>query len=170
MTPEQIALVASAVAAAISAAAGVASAVFALVAIRTQRASTQPRVRVSHTTIVPTFGAPGMPGASVGDAYFAIVVNNTGILPVTVSSAGLATTNGGTIPFIKSAIPGGGSLPARLEPGEEVMLVLDTMTRVANTHVEAGPAKWARVSLGSGASVHGPRVKSKWLAGWAKGQ
>jgi hypothetical protein len=60
------------------------------------------------------------------------------------------------------------NLPKRLESGEEVTLVLDEMRRVARTHLEDGPALFARASIGAGAEFRGPKIKGAWLASWAQ--
>jgi hypothetical protein len=170
-TPEQVAAVLTAAGTLVAALAAVVSALFAILAVRTQRAAQRPHVRVRHTTPMPVWQPmPGsFQGSKLGDPWFVVTVHNDGLLPVTVNSAGLAFGSEGSAPFLgpPSALGGvGDRLPKRLEPGEEAALYLDPLRMIAVAHAEHGGAKWVTATLAGGQEFHGPRIKKAWLDGW----
>lgn len=170
-TPEQIAIVSSAIAALIGAIAAVASAIFAGVAVRAQRRAYHPHLSVTHGNVMPVYGAPSrnLAGSTLGEPWFVIVVHNDGLMPVTVTSVGLALGDGGSAPFIRPPWPGADELPKTIPPGDEATFYLDELRKVAQVHVEHGGAKWVTAKIGGGIEFHGERIKKAWLDGWAPG-
>ena len=168
-TPEQIAIVASAIAALIGAVAAVASAIFAGVAVRAQRRAQSPHLRVSHANVMPVYGggARSLAGSTLGDPWFAIEVHNDGLMPVTVKSVGVAFEDGGTAPFIRPPWPGADELPKELAAGDEATFYLDPLVNIAQVHADHR-AKWVFARLGGRVEFHGDRIDQKWLDGWAK--
>jgi hypothetical protein len=148
-TPEQIATVASAIAALIGAIAAVVSAIFAGVAIRTQRRQSMPHVRVTHGTGFPVHGGVGrnLAGSTLGVPWFIITVHNDGLIPVTVRSVGLEMNDGGSAPFIRPPWPGADELPKIIAPGDEATFYLDELPRIAQVHAEHGGARGATAKL-----------------------
>lgn len=167
-TPEQIAAVVAALATLIAALAAVVSALFAWIAVRAHRAAQRPHVRVTHTNVMPVWGGTGryLEGSTLGDLWLAIEVHNDGLVPVTVTSAGVEFGDGGTAPFVRPPWPGGDSLPKRLDPGEEVTLWIDEVPKVAQVHVEHGGAQCVYAKIGGGVEFHGKPIKKAWLDGW----
>jgi len=98
-----------------------------------------------------------------------IVVHNDGLLPITVHSVGLAFENGGSAPFMRPPWPGADELLKTIPPGDEATFYLDELRKIAEVHDEHGGAKWATAKIGGGVEFHGPRIKKKWLDGWARG-
>ena len=171
MTPEQAAILASAIAALIGAIAAVASAVFAFIAVRAQRSAQRPHVRVTHSTPMPVWGgAPrSFAGSTLGDPYFVIEVHNDGLLPVTVNSANVTFGDGGNAPYLgPHPVMRGDDLPKRLDPGDQATMPIDELRQIALVHVEHGGAKWVTVTLAGGAQFHGEPISKAWLDGWAK--
>lgn len=169
-TPEQIATVASAVAALIGAVAAVVSAIFAGIAVRAQRRLEHPHIRVRHGNVMPVYGGGGsrtLAGSALGDPWFVIVVHNDGVLPVTVKSAGLAFHDGGSAPFIRPPWPGADELPMLISPGDEATFYLDELRKIAHAHVEHRGAKWVTAKIGGSVEFHGERISKQWLDGWA---
>lgn len=169
MTPEQIAILASAIAALIGAIAAVASAIFAGIALRAQHRAQNPHLRVSHSSAMPVYGGGPrtLAGSTLGDLWFAIEVYNDGLVPVTVRSVGLAFEDGGTAPFLRPPWSGVDELPKPIAPGDQATFYLDPVARVAEVHAEHR-AKWVYARLGGGVEFHGDRIDQKWLDGWAK--
>ena len=169
-TSEQIAIVASAIAALIGAVAAVASAIFAGVAVRAQRRSHELHLKVSHGNVMPVYGGGPrtLAGSTLGDPWFVIVVHNDSLLPVTVNSVGLAFGDGGSAPFIRPPWPGADELPKTISPGDEATFYLDVLRKIAEVHAEHGGAKWVTAKIGGGVEFHGDRVDQKWLDGWVK--
>jgi hypothetical protein len=169
-TPEQIAVVVTAIATLVAALAAVASAVFALVAVRAQRATQQPHIAVTHSMVMPVVGGMGrnLAGSTLGDPWFAITVHNDGLMSVTVRNVALAFADGGSTPFIRPPWPGVDELPKPLAPDEEATFYLDELRNIAQVHIEHGGAKWATAKLGGKAEFHGEPIDRKWLDGWAK--
>jgi len=168
-TPEQIAIVASALAALIGAIAAVASAIFAGVALRAQHRAQNAHLRVSHANVMPVYGGGrrSLAGSTLGDLWFAIEVYNDGLIPVTVKSVGVAFEDGGSAPFLRSPWPEGDELPKDLAAGEEATFYLDPVVKVAEAHAEHR-AKWVYARLGGNVEFHGKRIDENWLDGWAK--
>ncbi len=169
MTPEQIAIVASSVAALIGAIAAIASAIFAGVALRAQHRAQRPHLRVKHGNAMPVYGGMGrsLAGSTLGDPWFTIEVHNDGFMPVTVTSAGAAFEDGGSAPFIRPPWPGADELPKTLQAGEEATFYLDELAKVAEVHAEHGGARWAYAKIGGGVEFRSKRIDRKWLDGWA---
>lgn len=166
-TPEQIAVVASAIAALIGAVAAVASAVFAGVALRAQHRAQNPHLQVSHSNAMPVWGGTGrnLAGSTLGDLWFAVEVYNDGLVPVSVKSVGIAFEDGGTAPFIRPPWPGVDELPKDLAPGDEATFFIDPVAKIAEVHAEHR-AKWVYVRLGGKVEFHGKRIDKAWLDGW----
>lgn len=169
-TPEQIAAILSAAATLVAALAAVASALFARSAVNAQRDAQRPGVEVSHAVVMPTFG--GLPrtmiGSKLGEAWLAIEVHNTGLVPVTITTAAIRFGDGGTAPFMGPPWAGMDALPKRLEPGEEVTLWIDELRKIALAHVEHGGAQHVVVKTGGGQERRGKPIDKAWLDGWAK--
>jgi hypothetical protein len=168
-TPEQIALVATSLAAFIGAVAAVVSAMFAVISVRTQRRAQLPHVKVTHSTVLPVFDVQGrdLSRSKLGDPWFAITVLNDGLLPVTVRTAALVFDDGGSAPYLAPPWPGFDSLPKLLAPGDEATLWLDEMPKIAEVHAEHG-ARWVKANIGGDVEFHGKRIDRKWLDGWVK--
>jgi hypothetical protein len=169
-TPEQIALVATAIATAIAAAAAVASAVFALIAIRAQRAAQRPHVTVKHGNGMPVFGGVGryLSGSTLGDPWFFIEVHNDGLMPVSVQMVAIRLADGGSVPYIRPPWPGAAELAKPMAPGDEATFYMDELRKIAAVHVEHGGAMYAFAKIGGGIEFRGKRIDKKWLDGWAK--
>jgi hypothetical protein len=169
-TPEQITGFVTAVGTVVAALAAIASAIFALVAVRTQRAALVPRIKVTHSMSMPVTGGIGrnLAGSTMGDPWFSITVHNDGLVPVTVRNVGLSFADGGTAPFIRAPWPGTDDLPKPLAAGEEATFYLEELRKVAQVHVEHGGATWATAKIGGSMEYHGERIEKAWLDGWAK--
>jgi hypothetical protein len=170
MTPEQAAILASSIAALIGAVAAVASAAFAYVAVRAQRRAQELHVRVRHENVIPIYGGVGrnLAGSQPGELWFAILVHNDSLLPVTVKSVAVAFEDGGTAPFIRPAWPGADELPKAIAAGDDATFYLDEVRKIAEVHAEHRGAKWVTATIGGGAEFHGKRIDKKWLDGWGK--
>jgi len=170
LTPEQGAILASSLAALIGAVAAVVSAIFAGVALRTQRRAQRPHVKVSHGNAIPIYGGSDrhLAGSTPGDPWFVIVVHNDGQLAVTVHSVGLAFEDGGSAPFMRPPWPGADELLRTISPGDEATFYVDELRNIAKVHDEHRCAKWATAKIGGGVEFHGARIEKKWLDGWAR--
>jgi len=166
MTPEQTAVVASAIAAAIGAVAAVVSAGFAGVAVWSQRQANKPHLRVSVTTALAAFGD------EVSNALYVINVYNSGTVPVRLQGAGFEA-KGGTIPYMGTGwghpAPDGRTLPYTLEPGEELSLFWRDVRELARIHVgEQGPLCRGFVTTAGDHRFRSKAIKPAALATWAR--
>ena len=167
-TPDQINDFLTASGTVVAAVAAVASALFALIAVRAQRAAQLAHVTVKHSTPIPVYGGTGrnLYGSVPGEVWFAIVVHNDGLIPVTVRNVALEFSDGGTAPFLAPPWPEADALPKTLAAGDEATFMLDELRKIAVVHAEHGGAKWVTVGIGGGVKFHGERIDRKWLDGW----
>lgn len=150
--------------AALAAVAAVVSAITALVGVGftvwTWQRSNRPQIRVVVAMQFPVFGP------TLGDPWLAIVVQNRGLLPVTLTSAAFEVSGNRTAPIMAPRTPTGQqALPHRLEPGDSLSIVED-LKLVARAHVADGPFLRAVVNSATGQSYR-RRIKDSWLRGWA---
>lgn len=134
---------AAAVAAAISAAAALVSVIALVVSTWLQWRAGRPRVQVEGAihTLVSSVG--------MGKPMFGIDVRNVGVIPVVVTSVGVAFHDGelGTLAYVRTLL-GEQVLPKRLDAGEAVSLAHELQPVVDSHHEKGIEAVWARTAAG----------------------